>query len=135
MKYLDMERNEMIEVLNGMCERCLIKGIISTLEDAKILYDTFNRFRNNDYTKDEEYSRDVLYLYNLAVNLHENRCITLEESYSIYSAILAADKVEFVEIKENVVKDEIITVAPLKIKKSKKTKVDDGVVDISDIMP
>jgi hypothetical protein len=62
-----MERNEIIEVLNGMCERCLIKGIISTLEDAKILYDTFNRFTNNDYTKDEEYSRDVLYLYNLAV--------------------------------------------------------------------
>ena len=92
-----MERTAMIEVLNGMCERCLIKGIISTLEDAKILYDTFNRFRNNDYTKDEEYSRDVLYLYNLAVNLHENRCTTLEESYSIYSAILAADKVEFVD--------------------------------------
>ena len=130
-----MERNEIIDILNGMCERCLIKGMISTLEDVKILYDTFNRFRNNDYTKDEEYSRDVLYLYNLAVNLHENRCTTLEESYSIYSAILAADKVEYVEIKENVVKDEIVKVAPLKIKKSKKTKVDDGVVDISDIMP
>ena len=130
-----MERNEIIDILNGMCERCLIKGIITTLDDAKTLCDVFSRFRNNDYTKDEEYSRDVLYLYNLAVNLHENRCTTLEESYSIYSAILAADKVEYVEIKENVVKDEIVKVAPLKIKKSKKTKVDDGVVDISDIMP
>ncbi len=112
-----MERNEIIDILNGMCERCLIKGIITTLDDAKTLCDVFSRFRNNDYTKDEEYSRDVLYLYNLAVILHENRCTTLEESYSIYSAILDIDKVEFVEIKENIVKDEIVKVAPLKIKK------------------
>ena len=95
-----MERKEIIDVLNGMCERCLIKGLIQSLDDARNLYDVFNRFRNNGYTKDEEYSRDIVYLYNLAIKLHDSGYTSLEESYSIYSAILAADKIDFVEIDE-----------------------------------
>ena len=95
-----MERKEIIDVLNGMCERCLIKGLIQSLDDARNLYDVFNRFRNNGYTKDEEYSRDIVYLYNLAVKLHDSGNTSLEESYSIYSAILTADRIDFVEIDE-----------------------------------
>lgn len=95
-----MERKEIIDILNGMCERCLIKGLIQSLDDARNLYDVFNRFRNNGYTKDEEYSRDIVYLYNLSVKLHDSGYTSLEESYSIYSAILAADKIDFVEIDE-----------------------------------
>ncbi len=95
-----MEKKEIIDILNGMCERCLIKGLIQSLDDARNLYDVFNRFRNNGYTKDEEYSRDIVYLYNLSVKLHDSGYTSLEESYSIYSAILAADKIDFVEIDE-----------------------------------
>lgn len=87
----------MVDILNGMCERCLIKGLISTLDDAKILCDVFDRFRKNTYTNDNEYSSDILYLHNLAVNLHENKYTTLEESYSIYSALLHADRIDFVD--------------------------------------
>ena len=76
--------------------QCLIKGLIQSLDDARNLYDVFNRFRNNGYTKDEEYSRDIVYLYNLAIKLHDSGYTSLEESYSIYSAILAADKIDFV---------------------------------------
>lgn len=137
-----MERNEIIDILNGMCERCLMKGIISTLDEAKILCESFDRFRNNSYTNDEEYSSDIVYLYNLAGKLHESGNTSLEESYSIYSAILAADKIDFVEtdepllamtLDENpVVSENIVEVKPVKIKQSKK-KEDDGVVDISEI--
>ena len=129
-----MERIEMIDILNGMCERCLIKGILPTLMEARTLCDTFDRFRNNKYTDDEEYSRDIFYLYNLAKKLHDSGNTSLEESYSIYNAILTADRVEFVET-EPMVEDNVVKVSPVKIKKSKKSKVDDGVVDISDIIP
>ena len=34
----------MIDILNGMCERCLMKGVITTLDEAKVLCDVFDRF-------------------------------------------------------------------------------------------
>lgn len=150
-----MERKEIIDVLNGMCERCLINGLIQSLDDARKLYDVFNRFRNNGYVKDEEYSGDILYLYNLATELHKSGNTSLEESYSIYNAILAADNIDFVEtdivisdIDNNV--ENIIKVEPIEIKRedikdepkknnsskksrSKKSKGEDGVIDISEI--
>lgn len=127
-----MERVEMIDILNGMCERCLMKGIVTTLDDAKILYDTFDRFRNNRYMNDEEYTGDISYLYNLAVNLHESGNTTLGESYSIYGALLAADNIDFVET--DIPAEEEIIVEPVKIKRSKKVKTEEeDVVDISDI--
>jgi hypothetical protein len=92
-----MDRNEIVDILNGMCERCLIRGLISTLDDVKTLYDVFDRFRKNRYTNDVDYSNDIVYLYNLGVKLHESGNTSLEESYSIYSAILSADRVDFVE--------------------------------------
>ena len=100
-----MERKEMISILNGMCERCLMKGIISTLEDAKVLCEVFDRFSKNNYTNDVEYSDDILYLYNLAVSLHKSGYTSLEESYSIYNAILNADRVDYVET--NVVEKDV----------------------------
>lgn len=139
-----MERNEMIDILKGMCERCLVKGMFSTLNEVKTLCEVFNRFSNNIYTNDEEYSNDILYLYNLAVKLHVSGNTSLEESYSIYSAILAADKIDFVEtndllspmtIDEQPIESEnIVEVKPVKNKRGKK-KEDVGVVDISDITP
>ena len=150
-----MERKEIIDVLNGMCERCLIKGLIQSLDDARKLYDVFNRFRNNGYVKDEEYSEDILYLYNLATELHKSGNTSLEESYSIYSAILAADNIDFVETDvvisdmdnnvENIIKVEPIEIEREDIKdepkknnsskksRSKKSKGEDAVIDISEI--
>ena len=135
-----MERNEMIDILNGMCERCLMNGMLTTLDEVKTLCDVFDRFRNNRYTNDEEYSSDIVYLYNLAMKLHESGNTSLEESYSIYSAILAADNIDFVEtdeplsemsLDEHPVETEtIVEVKPVKIKRSKKSKKEDG-VDIS----
>ena len=144
-----MDRNEMLNILNGMSERCLMRGMISTLDDAKILCEVFDRFRSNSYTNDEEYSRDIVYLYNLARKLHESGNTSLEESYSIYNAILSADSVDFVEIDdsvenheenglnevEHIVEETIVKIDPIKLKKkNKKTKDDEGVVDISDIV-
>lgn len=133
----------MIDILNGMCERCLMNGMLQTLDEAKILCDVFDRFRNNGYTNDEEYSSDIVYLYDLARKLHESGNTSLEESYSIYSAILAADKIDFVEtvepflpttLDEHPVETEnVVEIKPVKIKRGKK-KVDEGVVDISDIV-
>lgn len=117
----------MIDVLNGMCERCLMKGILPTLMEARTLCDTFDRFSNNKYMNDEEYSRDIFYLYNLAVKLHESGNTSLEESYSIYNAILTADRIDFVETEDTTVKK----TKPVKNKKTNNVK--DGVVDISDI--
>ena len=140
-----MDRNEMLNILNGMSERCLMRGMISTLDDAKLLCDTFDRFYNNDYTNDKEYSQDILYLYDLATKLHESGNTSLEESYSIYNAILSADKVDFVETDrhisvgleedKDVDKESVVIVKPVKIKgnKSKKTKDDEGLVNISEI--
>lgn len=129
-----MERNEMIDILNGMCERCLMNGMLPTLDEAKTLCDVFDRFRNNSYTNDGEYSQDILYFYNLATRLHESGNTSLEESYSIYNAILTADRIDFVET-DIPIKEEIVKIEPVKIKKTKKQKEDDGVVDISDITP
>ena len=150
-----MERKEIIDVLNGMCERCLMKGLIQSLDDARKLYDVFDRFRNNGYVKDEEYSGDILYLYNLATELHKSGNTTLEESYSIYNAILAADNIDFIEIDvdisdidnnvENIIKVEPIEIEREDIKdepkknnsskksRSKKSKEENGVIDISEI--
>lgn len=102
--------NDVIDILNSMCERCLIKGMFSTLVEVKTLCDTFDRFCNRNYKNDEEYSRDIVYFYNLAVKLHESGNLSLEESYTTYGAILAADRIDFVE-----------------------TNVEDVVVDNSDI--
>lgn len=138
-----MERNEMIDILNGMCERCLMNGMLPTLDEAKTLCDVFDRFRNNRYTNDEEYSSDIAYLYNLAGRLHESGNTSLEESYSIYSAILTADNIDFVETDEPLLAmtldehpvetENIVELKPIKNKRSKKSKKEDGVVDISDI--
>ena len=114
-----MERIEMIDILNGMCERCLMKGIFSTLMEVRTLCDTFDRFRNNKYTDDEEYSRDIFYLYNLAKKLHDGGNTSLEESYSIYNAILTADRIDFVET-DSPIKEENDKKEPIKNKKSKK---------------
>lgn len=122
----------MIDILNGMCERCLMKGMISTLDGAKTLCDTFDRFKNKKYKNDEEYSKDILYLYDLAMNLHGSGHTSLGESYSIYSALLEADKVDFVETNEPIEED-IIVVEPVKLKRGKKNKSTEGVVEISDI--
>lgn len=124
-----MERIKMINILNGMCERCLMNGMLPTLDEARILCDTFDRFRNNNYKNDEEYSQDILYFYNLAVKLHESGNTSLEESYSIYNAILTADRIDFVETEDSTVKK----IEPVKNKKTNKSNVKDGVVDISDI--
>jgi hypothetical protein len=139
-----MERNEMIDILKGMCERCLKNGMLPTLNEAKTLCEVFNRFCNNNYTNDEEYSSDIMYLYNLAGKLHVSGNTSLEESYSIYSAILAADKIDFVETDEPLLamtldehpveSENIVEVKPVKIKRSKKKDGED-VVDISDITP
>ena len=129
-----MERNEMIEILNGMCERCLMNGMLPTLNEAKTLCDIFDRFRNSSYVNDEEYSRDIVYLYNLAVKLHESGNTSLEESYSIYNAILTADRIDFVET-DIPVKEEIIKIEPIKIKKTKKQKKDVDVVDMTETTP
>ena len=150
-----MDRKEMINILNGMCERCLMEGLIQSLDDARKVYDVFNRFRNNGYVKDEEYSGDILYLYNLATELHKSGSTTLEESYSIYNAILAADNIDFVETDvdnsdidnnvENITKVEPIEIEREYIKdepkknnsskksRSKKSKEENGVIDISEI--
>lgn len=130
----------MLDILNGMCERCLMKGMITTLGDAKLLCNTFDRFCNNNYTNDVEYSQDILYLYDLATKLHESGNTSLGESYSIYRAILAADKVDFVETEpildevDSVVGESIVKVESKKLKRSDKSKTND-VVDISDISP
>ena len=92
-----MERDEIVNVLNGMCERSLMTGIITTIDEAKTLCEVFDRFRNNEYENDEEYSGDILYFYNLGTKLHQSGNTSLEESYSIYSAILSADKIDFVK--------------------------------------
>lgn len=140
-----MERNEMLDILNGMCERCLMKGMILTLDDAKLLCDTFDRFYNSDYINDKEYSQDILYLYDLATKLHESGNTSLGESYSIYSALLHADKVDFVETDrlipveleedKDVDKESVVIVKHVKTKgnKSKKIKEDEGLVNISEI--
>jgi hypothetical protein len=144
-----MERNEIIDILNGMCERCLMKGIVSTLDEAKSMCEVFNRFRENNYVHDGEYTDDILYLHSLATELHNGGHTSLGESYSIYSAILAADSIDFVETNiehdsetnvemvESTVEETIIETEPVKIKrgKNKKSKEDEVVVDISDITP
>ena len=122
-----MERIEMIDILNGMCERYLMNGMLTTLDEAKTLCDVFDRFRNNNYKNDEEYSQDILYFYNLAVKLHESGNTSLEESYSIYNAILTADRIDFVETEYTTVEK----IEPVKNKKTKKQKEDEGIVDIS----
>ena len=124
-----MERIKMINILNGMCERCLMNGMLPTLDEAKTLCDVFDRFSNNNYKNDEEYSQDILYFYNLAVKLHESGNTSLEESYSIYNAILTADRIDFVETEDSTVKK----IEPVKNKKTNKSNVKDGVVDTSDI--
>lgn len=141
-----MERKEMVDILNGMCERCLIKGIITTLNESKTLCEVFDRFSNNTYTNDEQYSGDILYLYNLATKLHQSGNTSLEESYSIYNAILAADRIDFVEIGEPiepiesieniepVVIENVVEEKKVKNKRNKKTKEDDGIVNIEDIV-
>lgn len=132
-----MERNEMIDVLNGMCERCLMKGIITTLDDAKEMCEVFDRFRNKKYTNDDEYSDDIVYLYNLATNLHVSGNTSLEESYSIYNAILTADRIDFVETVENiepVVIKKVVEEKKVKNKHNKKLKEDEGIVNIEDII-
>ena len=130
-----MERSEMIDILNGMCERCLMKGVITTLDEAKLLCEVFDRFRNKKYINDKEYSGDVVYLYDLAVKLHNGGYTSLEESYSIYNAILSADRIDFVET-DNLNDDNIVKAEPVKIKRTNKVKSEDsGVVDITDITP
>ena len=133
-----MNRSEMIDILNGMCGRCLMNGMVSTVDCAKELCEVFDRFCNNNYTNDDEYSNDILYLYNLATKLHNNRYTSLEESYSIYSAILHADKVDFVETDvEGVVEtdvEDVVKKEPVKLKRSKRSKVNDGVIEVSDIV-
>jgi hypothetical protein len=92
-----MDRKEMIDILNGMCERCLMKGVITTLNEAKSMCEVFDRFSKNNYENDGEYTEDILYLYNLASVLHNGGHTSLGESYSIYNAILTADNIDFVE--------------------------------------
>jgi hypothetical protein len=110
-----------------------MKGMLPTLKEAKTLCEVFDRFRNNGYKNDEGYSSDIVYLYNLAVKLHVSGNTSLEESYSIYNAILAADRIDFVETEKSVKDDEVIKIEPIKIKKTRKQKEDVGVVDIEDI--
>lgn len=114
-----MERKEMISILNGMCERCLIRGLVPTLDEAKTLYEVFERFSERKYTNDGEYSADVLYLYNLGVKLHESGNTSLEESYSIYNAILCADRIDFIEtneiVQEKVVKNDVVKIKRKKV--------------------
>lgn len=130
----------MIGILNGMCERCLIKGIITTLDESKELCEVFDRFSNNFYTNDEQYSGDILYLYNLATKLHQSGNTSLEESYSIYNAILSADRVDSVEIKEPIesvtIVDPVVLSNDVEEKKKKKNtkKSKNDVIDISDIV-
>lgn len=139
---MDMDRKEMIDILNGMCERCLNKGIITTLNESKELCEVFDRFINNEYINDEQYSGDILYLYNLATKLHQSGNTSLEESYSIYSAILHADRIDFVETNDDietivnikpVVIENVVEEKKVKNKRNKKTK-EDGVVNIEDIV-
>lgn len=131
-----MERKEMIDILNGMCERCLNKGIITTLNESKELCEVFDRFINNEYTNDEQYSGDILYLYNLATKLHQSGNTSLEESYSIYNAILTADRIDFVETVVNiepVVIENVVEEKKVKSKRKKRNE-DDGVANIEDII-
>lgn len=127
-----MKRDEIIDILNGMCERCLMKGMLPTLMEVKTLCSTFDRFCNNNYKNDDDYSQDIVYFYNLAVKLHDSGYTSLGESYSIYNAILSADRVDFVETDNHIVEETVVK--PVKLKRVNKLKEKDGVVDISDIV-
>lgn len=116
-----MDRNEMIEIIKTMSERCLLKGIITTLNEAEILCSSFNRFINKKYINDDEYSKDILYFYNLATKLHDSGNTSLGESYSIYAAILAADRVDFVETNNDIIKENNNIKELTKSNRSKKT--------------
>ena len=120
----------MLDILRAMCERCLMKGLIQTLDEAKELYEVFDRFRNSNYINDEEYSGDILYFYNLAVKLHESGDTSLEESYSIYNAILTADRIDFVETEDATVEK----IEPVKNKKTKKQKISYDHPDLDDFL-
>jgi hypothetical protein len=48
---------------------------------------------------------------------------------------LAADRIDFVETGIPVKDEEIIKIEPIKIKKSKKQKEDEGVIGITEIAP
>lgn len=130
---MSIDRKEIIDILNGMCERCLIKGLIQSLDDARKLYDVFDRFRNNGYVRDDEYSDDILYFYNLATELHKSGNTSLEESYSIYNAILTADRIDFVETSEIVElpeynnEENIVSVKPVIISSEEKNFVIDNI--------
>ena len=87
--------------------------------------------RTNCY--EEELHEKADDLYDLAINLHGSGHTSLGESYSIYSALLEADKVDFVEINEPIEED-IIVVEPVKLKRGTKNKSTEGVVNISDIV-
>lgn len=132
-----MERIEMINILNGMCERCLMKGILTTLDDVKELYDTFDRFRNNYYEDDEKYSSDIMYFYRLANELHDSGNTSLVESHSIFSAILAADNVDYVDSNKHNDYESVEVISPVVIDVESSESFtnqngNDSVVDISD---
>lgn len=127
-----MEIEKIIDIFNGICERCLSQGIIHTLEESKILCDTFDRFKNKKYKNDEEYSRDILFFYNLSVKLHESGNTSLEESYSIYTALLESDRIDFIET-DNQINGVIIESVNID-SCNNEYKEDDGIVDISDIV-
>lgn len=133
-----MERIEIINILNGMCERCIMKGILSTLDDVKELYDTFDRFRNNYYDDDEKYSSDIMYFYRLANELHDSGNTSLVESHSIFSAILAADNIDYVESNNHNVCESMEVIPPIVIdvessENFTNQNCDDSVIGISDM--
>ena len=138
---MSMDRKEMIDILNGMCERCLIKGLIQSLDDARKLYDVFDRFRNNGYVMDDEYSDDILYFYNLATELHKSGNTSLEESYSIYNAILTADRIDFVEISKMVEfpeynnEENIVNVKPVILSSEENSVVIDNIDPVIEVEP
>jgi hypothetical protein len=66
----------------------------------------------------------------------ESGHMLFQESYSLYNAILSADRIDFVETDVSVVEERIIKQEPVKIKKCKKSKANEDidVVDVSDIV-
>lgn len=83
-----MEYNDILNNFKFILSKALESGLFNNIDNARYVFELFDKISNVSYDTREAYDEDVKYIFSLANTLHTMGKFTFEESYVMYMTFI-----------------------------------------------